>query len=863
MERTEYFNDTKPSETQLNNTEDKKIEGILTRFKTHGEFGIVSGLDVTINGGDNTKIDIGSGSAYTGGHFTHENLKGAGSTYSSGEYISVPNPSPLTAISLASYTLNVQNAVILRYTETAGTPLTDRGGLHTYNTIVTAGYTAAVILKSTWDGYTASQREECVLLAIVTGNGAGAPPVALTPANITTVTQPHTHPYSTQPSNITGVTIVQASNSTAIGAGTLAWTVGATKYLTWQENGDPAPGPNCNVTSSGTYQVYSNASLSYLIVTVEYGLVSLSNQTDTLTISDMYGRTIPMASAVDQAHRDMFGSGVISPNNPHGTSLNDITSGTFDHADTFHRNGIGYQVDADQLKCAIVTTTIHIYNFGGFSNSFLIDGTTYTLITGYGGGTDAILSFDLNPAIKSGWYMIYLDANASPNYVLMADYDPTVDSSPLNKAATPLTNIEIVDMLNTTAGTCTVEWTELTKTLTYQAASDAGPGTGVLINEDTALPSYYKIYSSNTANWIIVYVTGSLGGLDQTVTFATDMNISDHNEELILKLGRTQWKAIDLGAPAGRQHIPGSLLDIRQKLTSDNMTAFLEEHDLYGRHAVPLKDTLKVNAGNSKYGANIIGSTYGVVGIGFHPTDGIGVYGRGNRIGVEGVCELLKGVGVYGHNLAAEGTGVYGVCTAATGTGVCGIGEKFGAQGIATAVAGSGTGIYGYGYKLGAYCGASGDDIIGADCAAVFGNNVTGIFCQGSANTDNGIGIRVSGLAKTTAIGAYIYASATKSATGARIYAYGDTNPIGLSISISGSAGTACICDASTGGLPLHIIGLPNDGNRFLRFEGCVYDATEVSDPYLYGLPVIVTGSVYDGGPIISGLYFIPLHQPD
>ena len=46
MERTEYFNHTRPSETQLNNTEDTKIDGVLRRtaFLRNGTESLIKDL---------------------------------------------------------------------------------------------------------------------------------------------------------------------------------------------------------------------------------------------------------------------------------------------------------------------------------------------------------------------------------------------------------------------------------------------------------------------------------------------------------------------------------------------------------------------------------------------------------------------------------------------------------------------------------------------------------------------------------------------------------------------------------------------------------------------------------------------------
>ena len=91
----------------------------------------------------------------------------------------------------------------------------------------------------------------------------------------------------------------------------------------------------------------------------------------------MYGRTIPLASAIDQVHRDMIGSGQPTVNNPHGITQDDIPGGGADHADLFHVNGISTDAEQDKLACVLNGTRVEITNNGAYRNTFLIDGRTY------------------------------------------------------------------------------------------------------------------------------------------------------------------------------------------------------------------------------------------------------------------------------------------------------------------------------------------------------------------------------------------------------------------------------------------------------------------------------------------------------
>lgn len=669
MERTKYFNNTIPTETQLGWTESSRSRSILRRQDATAQMGIVSGFQITINSADSSKIDIAAGTAYTGGKFKQTEVTGDGI----GERISTLTTSAsggnlsgsyiVQGLGLASYSNGESNYVVVKYTEEDTVPLSEVDYPFTqHKTIVSEKYTTEVYRQSDYNALTNEEKQIRVLVGIVVARGAG---VALSLADVTQVVQPRTHPTATAPSTVTGVTIEAISDETPFGTATLRYE-SSTKKLYWTAPGD-TEGIGVAPTSSGILNLTSANTLYTASLSIVYGNLPSADASDNITIQTLYGSIIPRYSANDSLHRDMKGTGILSANNPHALSLDDITGGTFDHADDFHLNGIAVTADSTQLQCQIdvIDDRIEITNIGGSENKFLIDGITYETIENVAAGTDAIVPFDTSPTTATGDYLIYLDSSAGQNKVSLSD------------TALWDTDIYIVDMLNRQAGNCTITWDDSDGTLTYQAAGDAETGDAVTVLEDTSGNpiGYYKLYSSNSDNWVIVRCVGALGAANST-TFATAMNVNDHPEERILKLAVVNW---DLPT-----EVLSNLRDIRQYATADDKKMLLEEHDSDGAHTIPLRNTFRVGV---ESGPAIHGRAVSVTGVYGVASASIGVFG--SAAGVEGVSGTASRVGVHGvasntgvRGYASEYGGVLGI--AASSTGVYGSAESKGIVGTAS-----------------------------------------------------------------------------------------------------------------------------------------------------------------------------------
>ena len=587
MQRTKYFNETRPSDLQLNWTDNSKASALSQRTLAISQMGIRAGFEVTVNGTENFKIDIATGEGYTGGNYIINSFEGSGS----GERISTITDTPTGTITktyaaqgvaLADPTYGTRNYVSLIYAESEFYPLAERAYPFTeHDSVVVDSYTVSVLTETDWNLLSASSLNNRVLVAIVTGEGDH---VALTTADIEQFTQPLTHPTCSQPGVLLGVTIVSVSDATSLGIATLIWNKTAST-LNWAAPGDTAGADPVLISDSGSFTLTSNNTNYTVVVNVVFSsLQPLDSALENLTISSLYGRTIPMFSAVDQIHRDMVGSGQVTVRNPHGLSLTDISGGGFDHADLFHLNGISVDADADQLVCRIgeplsppEDDRILVKNLGGFNNSFLVDGTTLDSLAGITAGSEGSTLFTVD--IANGDYLIYVTNDGQLHKLSIA--------SPTGPGDNPLWNsyIRIIDIENTVVGTCTVSWNVTSRSLSYQPADEEDDVGAPVYLPATNYTGYYKVYSANETNWVIVEVTGDLGTTSSRSFTCSKENTTYPNESM-LKLCVVNWAPGD--------ETLSVLRDVRSYVTADNRAQAEEEHDTRGKHTKVLGQALRV-----------------------------------------------------------------------------------------------------------------------------------------------------------------------------------------------------------------------------------------------------------------------------
>jgi hypothetical protein len=705
--------------------------------------GIVSGFRVFVNSLDPTLIDIGAGTGYTGGKYASLDIGDDGS----GERIStITSGTTVVGQALADYTSGVKNYISLIYTETEVDPLTEIFYPFTaHDTVVSEDFTVSSLSETDWNLLTVDQKRNRILVAIVTAQGAGN---ALTSADIQQVVQPLNHPTPSATSNVTGVTFVGIAKTTLMGSATLRFE-SASKKLFWTAPGD-TEGAGVTFTSSSTAVLYSNDTTYWIQVSVVYASLPAADATDTINISSLYGKTIPRFSADDTLHRDLLGSGTPTATNPHGMTLNDIEGGTFDHADLYHKNGISIEADSTQLLCSInlINDYIEVNNIGGFRNSFLVDGLSYETLTGYAAGTDGILAF--SSTTPSADYLIYVDSAGAPQKVRIASYVPA-GAGDLNVLWSA--NISILDIHNTLAGSGIISWDGTN--LTYQAPLDGTPGSQVLVLPIGTPSGIYKLYSDTTSEYIIVSISGSLGGANSS-TFTTDKNETTYADENILKLATVTWNATG--------ELLGNLRDIRQFRTADVRDDLLEEHDATGKHTRVIPNTLKVGVAS---GPAVYAVADGSLGVWARAKDQAGYFtaSGSTNVTVHGVSATARNTSQAAKAIAVKaeaesGTGVWasGVvgayCIGSAGNGVCasGIPAVYGAAnaagffgsigvlGVANDIA-----VWGQGSAIGVL--GIADEIGGGFNATVSGVGVSAYANQGigaDIGAANGTGIYVS-----------------------------------------------------------------------------------------------------------------------
>ena len=790
MQRTKYWNQTRPTDTQLNWTETSRVQSIDQRLRSSAQMGVKWGFAVTVNSVDNTKIDISRGEGYSGGLYQINEFETAGSAQRISTYTETPSGTDDTGPAaikqgLADYTAGALNYVALVYGEVEAQPLGERSyPFTTRQTIVTETFTVSVLTAVQWAALSSVALNNMILVAIVTASGAGT---ALSSANIDQFVQPKTLPSASQPQTIFGTTIVGIADVTPLGTGTLRWDP-AVSQMFWTAPGG-TEGTGLSISDSGVYVLYS-MNLNYTInVNVVWGSLSLvaADTSENITVQSLYGRAIPMFSGVDQIHRDMVGSGQPSSTNPHALTLADIGGGTLDHADLFHVNGISKDADATQLECQIdlVNDRIQVTSLGGYTNSFLVDGVTLTAVVG-----SIYSNFDTVPIPVSGQYLVYVDSAGAISRVQIGDYDDLTSQEFANFA-----NLDIWDMHNNVAGTGEIEWDNATEAIRYKAQGDLAFGDWVYVANDPVVAGNYgtyKVYSSDTDNWIILQFSGVIGA-SNTETFTVVKDETTYADESTLKLCVVSWDATN--------EILTNLRDIRRFVTADNRAEFEEEHDEDGYHTKTLRNTLSIYNNASDVGLDVVADNYGIRAGALTDT-ALAAYAVGD-VGIYGSAAAATGAFIYAgadtgaYITAAVNTGVF--AQAAGDTGVLGsaggdIGV-FGKVGGGTAVYGSAGGEVGvYGYAV-ANTGAYGKAAVNL---GVYGSagGATGVFGRAIADT----GVYGSAGGATGVFGKAVANTGVYGSAGANrgVYGYALVNT-GVYGSVGAATGVAGEAVANTG----------------------------------------------------------------
>lgn len=499
----------------LSRTELTKAAEILRNRADWTCRGIHSGGVVTPNGVTPTKIDVAQLSGFC----------------PNGEYIETTQD--YTLIELDDDTAGVDNYVCAVYTE-----VNDRNQPHetdglTYPTRSSMAYrirvyseTNYLALSDTDDNLSNDARDRMLLLAIVNANGAG---MSITTSDITLPTEYNNLMYAV-PSDlhtITGVTITGVSSGTEMGTGTVDYTyvAGPTYSLTWTS---PTGGIGAvvNPTVDGSYTLSDGAG-EYIVVEVVISQLPLTTpHTENVEIYNLYYQQIPRQSAEDFLHRNMIGSGIITPTNPHGLSYDDLygsdASLLQQHRDVDHCNGIWRGSSVNIFFPGILTTA---------------GGDTFTLVAPAAGDLYFINGKKLDSISQTSIQFIpaNVPASASGTHFFEVYVTDTGDLEVLNdtnqpKASYPavrtMTGTWIADMSPSyPAGAYLFSDTVVGNVHTFQWDG----GQEVVVDTATDPSQMIRLYDESGVNWVDIWFNAAGGSVNAD---ANPPGVGVHNDTI-------------------------------------------------------------------------------------------------------------------------------------------------------------------------------------------------------------------------------------------------------------------------------------------------------------------------------------------
>ncbi len=316
-------------------TESSKSEEIKRNRVDLTSRGMFTGAEITVNAIDNTRIDVAQLSGYT----------------PNGEFIQTT--SDYYSIVLDDYTLNAINYVVAVYTESDVGQQPHESNGQRYATEAQLAWRIRVYEESVYnaleltdDNLANDARDRSLLIGKVTANGAGIP---LTSSNIFSPTIYNNILYADPRilATISGVTVLAVSSDTPTGDGTLHYDdTGAPNYTLQWESLTGGLGPVETFTIDETRNIADGLGNTIRVQVIISQLpVIAGTTTETITIHNLYYQAIPRLTGEDTYHRNLVGTGVITPNNPHGTSIDDIEGAASislleEHQDVMHCNGI-------------------------------------------------------------------------------------------------------------------------------------------------------------------------------------------------------------------------------------------------------------------------------------------------------------------------------------------------------------------------------------------------------------------------------------------------------------------------------------------------------------------------------------------
>lgn len=337
----------------LRRTELTKSNHILMNRRHFTSRGIYSGGEITINLVDDKKIDV-------------KQLTGFAPN---GEYISTT--SDYFSIALDDYTNDVMNYVCAVYTESNIYDHPHETNGKKYPTYAKPAWRIRVFSETNFNAlpYTDNNlannsRDRCLLIGKVKANGIG---ISLTSSDVYGPTEYNNILYAVpmQPPTIKGVTIHSISPNMPVGDGLLEYrySTGPITYEFRWTSSTGGTGSWVTVASDGYYN-FNDGTGEFIRCLVALSLLPtvVGTISDVVTIFNLYYQDVPRLTAEDLLHRNMIGTGVVTPNNPHGTGWDDIAGESItlldEHQDIQHCNGIVRWSSANMFVGSISPTAV-------------------------------------------------------------------------------------------------------------------------------------------------------------------------------------------------------------------------------------------------------------------------------------------------------------------------------------------------------------------------------------------------------------------------------------------------------------------------------------------------------------------------
>lgn len=356
----------------LSFTESSKISAIQTAITEAAEAGTTSGLVVSINPNNALTVNVSSGAART----------------PRGDYVTSSEGS--VGLTMADYALDAYNFVVITYNEEETIPMPNAVDGTTsptrstgYSIIKVYSAAAFGLLPATSDNLSVDALDRLSVVGVVQANGAGIP--LSSPLRITNAPTTRRWATSSQPTNVTGVTITRYSQdmptSFSISTTTnvnpllnLSYDVG-TGNMTLRAPGDTLFGANVLVSGGGNFTVFSNGATHSVTISVVAAALPAANASDTLEVFSVYDPSVPMGFARDELHRSLVGSGLPTDNNPHGTAFEDLVGQSLSIPQTLTL-GAGLLATAAQGTVARLITAMNSFSARTLLWSIPITGTS-------------------------------------------------------------------------------------------------------------------------------------------------------------------------------------------------------------------------------------------------------------------------------------------------------------------------------------------------------------------------------------------------------------------------------------------------------------------------------------------------------